>query len=197
MVRLGISVEGPTEERFVKKVLIPHLATNDIHVTPVSIKGDVTVARAKKELEKMLYSFDHVTTLYDFYGFRGKNQGETKNSLEQQILNALPANLRRKFIPYIQMYEFEGLLFSDPEIIEQSLEGKDLFKWASSILREFNNNPEAVNNSEQTAPSKRFEKDTNYMKTTHGPNIAADIGLDKIRTMCQGFDQWLTRLESL
>jgi hypothetical protein len=95
------------------------------------------------------------------------------------------------------MYEFEGLLFSSPEAIASVLQDKSLNSWATGILADFNNNPEKVNDSYETAPSKRLEKYTNYRKTTHGPNIAEQIGLAKIRDMCSGFDDWLTKLERL
>ena len=95
------------------------------------------------------------------------------------------------------MYEFEGLLFSSPEAIALVLQDESLNAWANNILEDFDNNPEKVNNSTETAPSKRFEKSTNYRKTTHGPNIAKQIGLVKMRDMCSGFDHWLTTLEGL
>ncbi|MFT5260631.1 MAG: hypothetical protein ACI810_002386 [Gammaproteobacteria bacterium] len=52
MVRIGISVEGPTEERFVKAVLAPYLLGKGIYITPISMGGDVSVDRAKGELKK-------------------------------------------------------------------------------------------------------------------------------------------------
>lgn len=81
-------------------------------------------------------------------------------------------SIRAKLIPYVQMYEFEGLLFSSPEYIASNLHDEKLVAWARSILAEFSNNPEKINNSPKTAPSKRFERDTIYRKTTHGPNIS-------------------------
>jgi hypothetical protein len=50
MVRVGISVEGTTEERFIKILLVPYLSTKGIYVTPVSLNGNVSVARVKHEL---------------------------------------------------------------------------------------------------------------------------------------------------
>jgi hypothetical protein len=197
MVRLGISVEGTTEERFIKTVLEPYLAQKGIYVTPVPIHGNVSVDRVKHELRKLAYNFEYVSTFYDFYGFKGKVEGETKTTLESRIKGAIKEELREKLIPYIQMYEFEGLLFSSPEAIALVLQDESLSAWATDILENFNNNPEKVNDSPETAPSKRFEKFTKYRKTTHGPNIAKQIGLAKMRDMCSGFDDWLTKLERL
>ncbi len=197
MVRLGISVEGTTEERFIKTLLVPYFSQRELYVTPVSIHGNVSVDRVKHELENLAYSFDYVSTFYDFYGFKRKVEGETKTTLESRIKGAIKEELREKLIPYIQMHEFEGLLFSSPETIAAVLQNESLSAWANNILENFNNNPEKVNDSPETAPSKRLEKSTNYRKTTHGPNIAKQIGLVKMRDMCSGFDDWLTKLEGL
>ena len=164
MVRLGISVEGTTEERFIKTLLAPYFSQKGIYVTPVSINGNVSVDRVAHEMRNLAYNFDYVSTFYDFYGFKGK---------------------------------VEGLLFSSPEAIAMVLQDESLSVWANDILKSFNNNPEKVNDSVETAPSKRLEKSTNYRKTTHGPNIAEQIGLAKMRDMCSGFDDWLTKLERL
>lgn len=197
MVRLGISVEGPTEERFIKISLVPYLREKDIDVTPISMNGNLSIDRVKHELGKLVYNFDYITTFYDFYGFQRKVTGETKTTLESKIHGSIKEDLRKKLIPYVQMYEFEGLLFSSPKDIALVLQGKSLDAWATGILKEFNNNPEKVNNSKDTAPSKRLEQYTNYRKTTHGPDIAEQIGLATIRRMCSGFDEWLKKLEEL
>ncbi len=197
MVRLGVSVEGTTEERFIKTLLAPYFSQKGIYVTPVSINGNVSVDRVAHEMRNLAYNFDYVSTFYDFYGFKGKVEGETKTTLESKIKESIKMELRAKLIPYIQMYEFEGLLFSSPEAIAMVLQDESLSVWANDILKSFNNNPEKVNDSVETAPSKRLEKSTNYRKTTHGPNIAEQIGLAKMRDMCPGFDDWLTKLERL
>jgi hypothetical protein len=197
MVRLGISVEGTTEERLIKVLLEPYLSTKGIYVTPVTINGNVSVDRVKHEVQNLAYSFHYVSTFYDFYGFKQKAAGETKATLESKITESIKVELRSRVIPYIQMYEFEGLLFSDPEAIALILQNESLCDWAGSILAGFDNNPEKINDSIETAPSKRLEKFTHYRKTTHGPNIARQIGLDKLRIMCKGFDEWLAMLEKL
>jgi len=137
------------------------------------MSGGVNIDRAKSELKKMANNFDYVTTLYDFYGFRNKDAGETKDSLETKIFETAHERVKPKFIPYVQMYEYEGLLFSCPDSIESILNESGIKEWAADILKEFGNNPESINNSTETAPSKRLEEKTGYRKTTHGPNIAS------------------------
>ena len=69
MVRLGISVEGRTEVRFVQIVLAPYLLKTEIVVTPIDIRGNVSVDRVAKELIRLASNFDFISTFYDFYGF--------------------------------------------------------------------------------------------------------------------------------
>lgn len=197
MVRIGISVEGPTEERFVKSVLGPYLFNKDICITPISMGGDVSVDRVKSELKKIASSFEFVTTLYDFYGFKKKAENETKKSLEEKIYDNSHDGVKPKLVPYIQMYEFEGILFSCPEAMQRGLNDENAREWCEEVLNEFEGNPESINNSILTAPSKRLEKHTDYRKTTHGPNIAKEIGVDTIREKCSGFNEWLNKLEQL
>lgn len=197
MVRLGISVEGVTERRFVTTVLVEHLATCEVFSTPVSICGNVSVPRVNAELNKLSRSFDYITTFYDFYGFKGKPQASTKASLEQDVFLGVNDFTKEKLIPYIQMHEFEGLLFSSPVAIANNVEGNDVERWSQKILQEFGGNPERINDSPQTAPSKRLEQFTNYRKTIDGPNICKEIGLNVIRNKCNGFDDWLSKLENL
>jgi len=200
MVRLAISVEGQTEERFVEIVIVPYLQSRDIYAVPVllgSKGGDVSLARVKKDLNKLANSFDKVTTLYDFYGFKGKDNVENKTSLEQKIGDSVAAPLQDRVIPYVQMHEFEGLLFSLPEAIENNINENGLAEWAAEILRQFNDDPEKINDSPQTAPSKRLLEKAQYIKTVHGPNIAKEIGLEVLRQKCAGFNTWLEALEAL
>lgn len=201
MVRVGISVEGTTEERFVEMVLSPHLAQKQIYITPISMGGDVKLDRVKSELKKIANSFDYVTTFYDFYGFKGKLEDDTKASLEKKIFEHSHKSIQAKLIPYVQMYEFEGLLFSCPTAMHDQLNQQNsepsVEVWASNVLSQFGSDPEKINDSPQTAPSKRLEANTNYRKTTHGPNIAKQIGISKLREKCVGFDKWLNNLEQL
>lgn len=199
MVRLAISVEGQTEEHFIRNLMVPYLRDKEIYAEPLLLGrtgGDVSLPRIKKDLNNLARSFDKVTTFYDFYGFRGKDKTENKETLEQKIVNCVAVSLRERIIPYVQMYEFEGLLFSSPEAIENIINQPGLEDWASGVLQQFKGDPEKINDSRQTAPSKRLLGKTSYIKTIHGPDIAEEIGLDVLRKKCTGFDDWLSRLEA-
>ena len=48
MVRIGISVEGSTEVRFIQMLLQPYLEKQNIFVTPVSMRGNIIVTPYRK-----------------------------------------------------------------------------------------------------------------------------------------------------
>lgn len=201
MVTLGLSVEGTTEERFVAIVLAPYLAARQIHITAIPMHGNVSLDRVRSELQKIAHSFDYVSTFYDFYGFTGKAPEDNRQTLQAKISQHAHQSIRSRLIPYIQMHEYEGLLFTSPDVMQEVLaptnRAGSVGHWADAILASFAGNPEAINDSQQTAPSKRLHQYTNYRKTTHGPNIANLIGVEKLRRHCAGFDEWLTQLETL
>ncbi len=88
----------------------------------------------------------------------------------------------------------ERCFFSDVEIMANNLNASQ--SWIDNILNEFND-LEGISNSKETTPSKRIEKNTKHIKTQHAPKILQEIRLLKIREKCQGFNAWLTQLESL
>lgn len=197
MVRIGISVEGTCEEIFVKNVLAPYLAEKCIYLSAINMGGDVKLDKVTSELKNIAYNFDFVTTLYDFYGFKNVDASETKESLERKMKEQVHTAVAQKLIPYVQLYEFEGLLFSNPESIGDVLNSPAVSDWANKIVDEFNGQPETINNSAQTAPSKRLEKNSRYRKIPHGPKIAAAVGIERMREQCPGFDNCIATLEGL
>lgn len=195
MVRLLISVEGLSEFRFLKQIIVPHLANIGISTQLHNMKGNISVVRVSNKLNKLVHNYDNVSTLYDFYGFKKLVAGETKQSLENKIKNKIRPKQQNKIIPYIQMYEFEALLFSHSEKMASGLNTST--DWIDEVLDNFSQNPETINNTRNTAPSKRIERKASYIKTTHAPNILSSIGLTRIRKKCHGFNEWLTKLEAL
>ena len=77
MIRLAISVEGDTEEEFVKSILTAHLQSNGVAAMPIGLGGDVTVAKLASDMARLQWDFDFVTSLVDFYGFRDKEEPDT------------------------------------------------------------------------------------------------------------------------
>ena len=77
-------------------------------------------------------------------------------------------NAETRFIPYIEMHEFEALLFSDADILAEKT-GINIVEIKKVI--EAYDNPEEINEDPEKAPSKRLEKlKTGYRKVGHGEN---------------------------
>ena len=83
MIKLAIVVEGRTEVRFVKELLVNHLQRFGVDpVIPIPINprasvaagGDVSVNRLVSHMVRLRRSYDAVTSLVDFYGFRDKGE---------------------------------------------------------------------------------------------------------------------------
>ena len=205
MIRLGIAVEGPAEEDFVKKVLANHLAAFGVwpHPTlPGRRGGNISVQRLASGMRELLRGFDAVTSLVDYYGFKRKGN-KTADELESMILEQLnrtvtrPVSTRRVF-PYVQRHEFEALLFADverfrciPSVSETCMEGLVEVRGRFAT-------PEDIDDGSETAPSKRLlQWIPGYDKRIHGPLVAEEIGMGRIRSECPRFGAWLKRLESL
>lgn len=211
-VRLAISVEGHTEFEFCREVLIPHLLAFEVYMEPKIVVtqrntigpsakgGSVSLGRFNREVRPLLYSFDHVTTLYDFYGFRDRIEGESPDTLCARLAAALENP--RHFTPYLQVHEFEALLFAAPTIIARFL-GCPVIGETLHQAVVLCGGPEAVNDNPAATPAKRIQAAfrehlaRRYDKTFHGPLLAMEIGLPAIRAACPRFDAWLTRLERL
>lgn len=202
MIRLAISVEGDTEVEFVKEVLASGLVSKGVESVPISLNGNVTVERLSSEMAKLVWNFDFVTSLVDFYGFSGKGAA-TVEELEEQIAKEVDRKIARswnqsRLIPYVQRHEFEGLLFSDVSAFGTLLYATEDRVAELQGVRSLFATPEDVNDDSETAPSKRIRAAIpRYNKRVAGPRIAMEIGLDTIREQCPRFDGWLTRLEAL
>ena len=209
MIRLAISVEGQTEEEFSKSVLATHLRSHGIELQPVLLGrarghgiggGNVSVGRLASEMEHLCHSFDAVTSLVDFYGFRDKGD-KTAEELEALVRDTIQRRRtasQERVLPYVQMHEFEGLLFSDAQgflaMPDATPESVDRLR----EIRERFATPEDINDHTATAPSRRINQIfQQYRKALHGPLVASAIGLGAIRDECPRFDEWITSLESL
>ncbi len=156
------------------------------------------------------------TTMVDYYGlpregagaWPGKAESKHARSIEEKarcVQDALRDDLTMamgdrfdsgRFVPFVVMHEFEGLLFSDCAAFTHSIGRPDLEAGFRNIRDAFKT-PEEINDSLKTAPSKRIEALVpGYQKPLSGANAALAIGLSRIRRECPHFDSWLQRLES-
>lgn len=101
-----------------------------------------------------------------------------------------------RFIPYVMMHEFEGLLFSDCTRFGQGIGRPELIPQLQEIRNAFTT-PEEINDSPLTAPSKRVKALVpGYEKPLFGTLAVLEIGVDTIRAECPHFRSWLERLEA-
>lgn len=220
MIRVYVICEGQTEEMFINELLSDLLDPHGIYLYPSLIGkpghkgGNFRFERLLTDLRVRLLgdSAAYCTTFFDFYGlpadFPGKDEARYKvrscdkaTCLLQGLCEALKVKLGeeplRRFIPYVQMYEFEGLLFSDTTALAQGI-NQSALSGAFQDIRDKFESPEDINDSNITAPSKRIKAlFPEYDKPVHGSLAALEIGLNAIRRECPLFDRWVKRLGSL
>jgi len=101
-----------------------------------------------------------------------------------------------RFVPFVVMHEFEGLLFSDCGAFSRGIGRPDLQASLQEIREDFAT-PEEINDSPVTAPSKRVsDLVPGYGKPLLGVLAVLEIGLSRIREQCPHFDHWLKQLEA-
>ena len=219
-VRVRVIVEGQTEERFVSGPLASSLAAHGVFVTPTLVGvpghrgGNVNYARVKNDIVTALKQ-DHgvyCTTLLDLYRLGDsfptlmpdrklvgqERVVDVEMALHREVSREIP-NLRPelRFIPYVQIYEFEGLLFSNPAALAEAMFREDLAEKLEQIRAEFAT-PEDINDGPKTAPSKRLlNLEPRYEKVISGTLAAENMGVQTICAHCPRFRSWYERLAAL
>lgn len=216
MKRLIIVCEGPTENEFCLEVLTPVLLKSDIYVEAPLIKksngGIVSWPNIKRQIETHLHEGDaSVSMLVDYYGikdsynFPGWKESKNIPSLSERwkflcenMKADISQELANRFIPYIQIHEFESLLFSDISVFNEIFDKTEMdFSILEKAIHEFDN-PEDINSRPTLAPSKRLISAIPvYEKVLFGNYIASATGLSKIMNRCPLFNQWVTSLMSI
>ncbi len=227
MRRLLVHVEGQTEETFVNEVLKEYLCRRGYSAVSARIVGNARLRHKRGGIRPWTAVCTEIvrhlkedpaciaTTMVDYYGlpqlgsrpWPGRNQSgrlpseEKASRVEEGMLRDVTAGLGsrfdpRRFVPFVVMHEFEALLFSDCAAFSRGIGRPSLEADFRSIRGQFKT-PEEINDSPDTAPSKRvLGLAPNYQKPLHGPLAALEIGLDCMRNECPGFHAWLQRLES-
>jgi hypothetical protein len=220
-IRLHFVVEGQSEETFINRVLRDHLSQFNVWADarcvytsrqgPYWIRGGMTrYVRARRDIELWLKqdrdSGVRLTTMFDLYrlpaDFPGMtdsaNQGTAQARVER-LEAAFAADLKdSRFIPYIQVHEFEALIFADVSRLSVPYPGPSRRAALDELERQGmeHANPETIDL--EAPPSKRIrEQIPDYEKVSAGILAIEAIGLTRIRKVCTHFHDWLTRLENL
>lgn len=209
MKRVFIVVEGPTEQEFVNSVIFPYLQNFGIFsVTPILIRtsktgrgGMVNYTHLSNTIKPLLTSLKDdyiVTTFIDFFRipnnmpkYVDSMNKPTKIEKIESLENAINEDIQdRRFFSYIQLHEFEALLFSNNKGFEYYF-SEELAKETADIVFSFDN-PEDINSSPENAPSKRLLAiKPDYNKVLEGNLIALEVGIDSILTKCPRFAEWI------
>ena len=142
--------------------------------------------------------------MFDYYGLPNdfpvyNNTSGTCYQKVEAAEKAFSADIgNQKFIPYIQLHEFEGLLFSSPKAIATTLGhgSASILAFIQQIRNAFKT-PEEINQGADTHPSRRIlNLFPSYNKPVFGSLIAQRTGLQVIRDNCPHFNNWVTKLLS-
>lgn len=223
MTELVVVGESQPEESFIRRLIAPMLAEQAVYVTARLLRtsrqargGALSTDRVLHQLPRILKERDdvYVSTFFDLYGLasdfpgvhdaRGLSDPLERTHAIEVAFGATVVEVAgcrpERFLPHIQPHEFEALLFTD---VSAFASNRSTWQTCVAELLEIRlsaTTPEHINDGQTTHPSARLSRVLNgpkYDKRLDGPAVAALIGLERIRTECYHFGQWLGRLEAL
>ena len=219
MSTVVVVAEGQTERQFVMRILRAPLAEIGVFVSPRLIStspegrgGALSGQRVLRSLRDTLRQRrdSYVTTFFDLYGLPADFPGlvttppdplarasAIEDSFRKEVVRVAGCRPDR-FLPHIQPYEFEALLFADPAQFGQVRPAWSQAAGRLEAVRRGASSPEHINDGSDTHPSARLLRQLpGYGKVRHGVAVAARIGLDRMRAECRHFAAWLARIEAL
>lgn len=219
-IRLYVTVEGQTEKEFADNALKPHLAGFAIDVRPRIVVtnrklgkrgGILDFDKIRSDVYRLMKQDSHAearfTTMVDLYAlpseFPGWNEA-SKKAVPRERVQVLEQALAEefsepRFLPFIQLHEFESLLYCDLHELQRRIAASEAgIRALRAEVKDIA--PEDINEGAATAPSKRiihhlpvYERN----KVRVGAPAAVAIGLDMLRNRCPHFGNWLSKLEAL
>lgn len=216
--------EGQTEREFCQSVVAPALRNRDVLINP-SLAGKPGRERGgvrhwsayRPEIIRHARSkrVPVVGLLVDFYGmpsdWPGREDatklqpGDRGVRVERALRADLANELPDRFVPCVQVHEFESLLFVDHDGSADVLAGlvraggaAAVQTWRREVVRQCGGSVESINQNRDGAPSRRLAtRFGGYEKVIHGVAAAQAVGIEALRERCRWLDRWMTRLEAL
>jgi hypothetical protein len=222
-MRLHLVVEGQTEETFVRDVLCVHLGAHgvvtDARLVECSrshgrisrggvsrydpVRRDLQYWMREDKSSEACFStmLDYYALPRDFPGFEAAHKQQDPLQCVRLVEESFFRDIAdSRFLPYIQLHEFEALLFSDTSQFDWAfINHGSAIERLVQIARAFET-PEHIDDGATTAPSKRIIAEIpEYAgrKPSAGPLIAGKIGIGTLRGKCPHFGSWLSSLERL
>ena len=214
MTYVYILCEGQTEESFINNVLSPYFENMSIYITPIicetkrtaskKYKGGVsTYDKIRSELLMLSRNKECIiTTMFDYYAMPKDTPGIACTEIDiykriHIIEDAINQDIdQENCFAYLMLHEFEALLFSSPKSFE-AVGGPIIIKSVQKIRNSYQT-PEHINNSPDTAPSKRLEAIIpNYPKVKNGSILSKEMGIDTILHECKHFESWINKIKAL
>ena len=215
MKNLYIYCEGPTEESFINNILTPYLLEVGIYSRPIICMTKRTKTRKHKggvsdyrkiRTELSILCKQHknetVTTMFDYYGFptnvptvegRFRSIYEKVSCVERVIETDIDAP---NLFFNLTLHEFEGLLFSNTSAFS-SIADADAVAQLQTIREQFTT-PEHINDSVDSAPSKRIKNlIPGYAKVRDGTIVSTRIGVESIISECEHFREWVSKIRMI
>lgn len=212
MRNIYLYCEGQTEEMFINEILYPYFTNLNIWVRPIvcttkrtksaKYRGGVSdYQKIRSELCCLCKQHHNelVTTMFDYYAMPSNTPSidcsdpdvyRRINIIEEAITHDVGQS---NCFFGLMLHEFESLLFSRPEAFAAVADSTTVQKIVE--IREGAISPEHINNSFETAPSKRLEQlMPNYAKVKNGIIISKEIGIDCMLAQCKHFKEWIDRI---
>jgi len=224
MKRLYLTVEGQTEQAFAVDVLQPHLCSFNVMVVKPRLTGLHARRGGRIPTGGLLHTFGHslgdirrwmsedkssdvrfsmMIDLYslpnDFPGYAEAMELNDPHAQAAALEESLASELAdSRFIPYLQVHEFEALVLANPDSFLEWFDGveKQVAKLRAEC--ELFDTPEKINHGQHSHPKARIKKHfIDYDENVDGPVLAQYVGVDGIKQKCPHFAQWLNKLEQL
>ena len=214
MPRLVFIVEGECEQRFINEHLIKYLSYKfpgiSMHAQKITTNrkkhvkgGNIDYTLFKNELQRTVAQGGvMVTTFLDFFRLPSDYPGYTRDAnLINDVENAIRMDCgdvvsAEFFLPYIQKYEFETLLFANCSGFAGIVDEKQQQKILDIVQDKKFSTPEDINGGQETAPSKRLLTIFNYRKVLDSALVLKDVDIEDLRSRCPRFDLWVSKLET-
>lgn len=224
---IHVLCEGQTEQGFVDNVLKPYLQAHGV----TSVKSILVTTNKKKNARGGMISFAQVqsdlniarltyqdneyekhffTTMFDLYAL-------PDDFPDYEVANGIMDRYQRvarlesayydevkdtRFIPYIQLHEFEALVLCGVSYLIDLYPGCQ--KACDKLQEDINyiGNTELVNDGPTTAPSKRVinaiegnkKIKYSYNKPSSGRYVTERVGIEDLRARCSHFNSWVQKL---